>query len=128
MLKFLLISQYMIEVSRSDQYFHSFLKVVICLNFCYLGQCGIWWKWTHAQTSIRWDNIEYLVLIMLKLSVCNKIGISVAQLGIFTSLLLSTFLLFYPITPKSDWHLISPYNVSPDSHIKVTRIKEMITN
>ena len=65
---------------------------------------------------------------MLKLSVCNKIGISVAQLGIFTSLLLSTFLLFNPITPKSDWHLISPYNVSPDSHIKVTRIKEMITN
>ena len=65
---------------------------------------------------------------MLKLSVCNKIGISVAQLGIFTSLLLSTFLLFNPITLKSDWHLISPYNVSPDSHIKVTRIKEMITN
>ena len=65
---------------------------------------------------------------MLKLSVCNKIGISVAQLGIFTSLFLSTFLLFNPITPKSDWHLISPYNVSPDSHIKVTRIKEMITN
>ena len=32
--------------------------------------------------------------------------------------------------PKSDliYHLISPYNVIPEPHIKVKRIKEMITN
>ena len=30
----------------------------------------------------------------------------------------------YPLTPKSDMHLISPHNVTPGSHIKVTRIKE----
>ena len=33
-----------------------------------------------------------------------------------------------PLTPKSDKHLISPYNISPESHIKVMRIKEMTTN
>ena len=33
-----------------------------------------------------------------------------------------------PSTPKSDKHLISPYNISPESLMKVTRIKEMITN
>ena len=31
-------------------------------------------------------------------------------------------------TSKSDQHLISPYNITPESHIKVMRIKEMITN
>ena len=24
-----------------------------------------------------------------------------------------------PLTPKSDWHLISPYSITPKSHIKV---------
>ena len=33
-----------------------------------------------------------------------------------------------PLTPKSDQLLISPYNITPESNIKVTRIKEMITN
>ena len=32
-----------------------------------------------------------------------------------------------PLNPKSDKHLISPYNISPESHIKVMRIKEMVT-
>ena len=36
--------------------------------------------------------------------------------------------LINPLTPKSDQHLISPYNITPDLHIKVTRIQEMITN
>ena len=33
-----------------------------------------------------------------------------------------------PLTPKSDQRPISPYNIIPELHIKVTRIKEMITN
>ena len=33
-----------------------------------------------------------------------------------------------PLTPKSDLHLISPYNITTESHINVMRIKEMITN
>ena len=31
-----------------------------------------------------------------------------------------------PPMPKSDQHLISPNNITPESHIKVKRIKEMI--
>ena len=33
-----------------------------------------------------------------------------------------------PLNPKSDLHLISPYNITPESHVKVVRIKEMIAN
>ena len=33
-----------------------------------------------------------------------------------------------PMAPKSDYHLISPHNITPKSLIKVTRIKEMITS
>ena len=33
-----------------------------------------------------------------------------------------------PLTPKTDQHLISPYNITPESNMKVMRIKEMITN
>ena len=34
---------------------------------------------------------------------------------------------YYPLTFKSDKHLISPYNISLGSNIKVMRINEMIT-
>ena len=33
-----------------------------------------------------------------------------------------------PLTPESDQHLLSPHNITPESHIRVTRIKRMITN
>ena len=33
-----------------------------------------------------------------------------------------------PVTPKSDQHLISPYNNTLESDMKVMRIEEMITN
>ena len=36
--------------------------------------------------------------------------------------------LINPLTPKSDWHLISPYCITSESKIKVRRIKELITN
>ena len=29
-----------------------------------------------------------------------------------------------PLTPRNDYHLISPYNITLESHIKVTRIKK----
>ena len=34
----------------------------------------------------------------------------------------------HPLTNKSDLHLISPYNHTIGSNIKVMRIKDMITN
>ena len=33
---------------------------------------------------------------------------------------------FNPMNPKSDWHLIFPYNITSEFHFKATRIKEMI--
>ena len=33
-----------------------------------------------------------------------------------------------PLTPKNDKHLISLNNITPESHIKVMRIEEMIPN
>ena len=33
-----------------------------------------------------------------------------------------------PLTPKSDQHPISPYIISPESNIYVTRIEKMIIN
>ena len=38
------------------------------------------------------------------------------------------YILFNPLTLRSDQHLISLQNITPESHIKVMRIKEMITN
>ena len=34
---------------------------------------------------------------------------------------------FNPLNPKSDYPLISPNKISPESLIKVMRIKEMVT-
>ena len=36
--------------------------------------------------------------------------------------------IFKPFTPRSDEHLNSPYNVTRELHIKVRRIKKMISN
>ena len=36
--------------------------------------------------------------------------------------------LLYPLTPQSDWNLISPYHITPESYIKVMIIKEVLTN
>ena len=38
------------------------------------------------------------------------------------------FSLVIYLNPKSSKHQIPSYNISPESHIKVMRIKEMITN
>ena len=33
-----------------------------------------------------------------------------------------------PLAPESDQHLISPNYITPESHFKVKRMKEIITN
>ena len=35
--------------------------------------------------------------------------------------------LINPLNPKSDQHLISPFSITPESHINVIRVKEIIT-
>ena len=44
------------------------------------------------------------------------------------SLFSRPFIYVNPLTVKNDKHLISPYSIAPKSNVKVTRIKEMITN
>lgn len=36
--------------------------------------------------------------------------------------------LVHPLTRKSDWLLISLYSITPESHVKFMRVKEMIAN
>ena len=50
------------------------------------------------------------------------------QENLLISTLFSMISWIIPLTLKSDQLLISPYNITPESNIKVTRIKEMITN
>ena len=46
----------------------------------------------------------------------------------FTFVFSSFFLLFFnPLNPKSNQNLISPYNITPESQMKVLRIKLMVT-
>ena len=35
---------------------------------------------------------------------------------------------FYPLTLEGDKQIISPDNITPQSHIKIMRVKEMITD
>ena len=32
------------------------------------------------------------------------------------------------LTHKSDWHLVSPYSITSESNVEVTRMREMIAN
>ena len=41
---------------------------------------------------------------------------------------LCLFSFLIPFTLVGDQHLISPFNITPQSHIKVTRKEEMITD
>ena len=50
------------------------------------------------------------------------------DLCLFVAYVLIKRHLFNHLTPKSDKHLISPYNITPESYIKVARMKEMISH
>ena len=39
----------------------------------------------------------------------------------------SIHLYIHPMNPRRDQHLISPYNINHESHIRVMRIEEMVT-
>ena len=44
------------------------------------------------------------------------------------NLCLECYMKLDPWTSKIDQRLVSPYNITPESNMKVTRIKEMITD
>ena len=58
---------------------------------------------------------------------CVKFNLSDRILHLISLLEETTLLQCNPLNPKSDLHLISPYNITPESNIKVMRIKEMVT-
>ena len=74
---------------------------------------------SHQQSQIK--NIFYIVKITKNLETKKNIFFNHLSLNKPCNSL-------NPLIPESDQHLISPYNITPESNIKVMRIKEMITN
>ena len=72
--------------------------------------------------------------IHLPLGCCASCWEKLRFFKFFYPTMISTYLFFLcdgsftPLTPKSDQHLNSPYNITPESHIQVRRIKEVIPN
>ena len=66
--------------------------------------------WSRKDTSDRW------VYLQLK-----------QKSRIYTDVIVSEWCI-KPLIPESDQHLISPFNITPESNIKVVRIWEMIIN
>ena len=54
----------------------------------------------------------------------SKVNLAYVQL--MSHRVIYIYIYVNPLTPKSDQNLISPYNITPDSGIKVMRVKEMI--
>ena len=69
----------------------------------------------NLDLHVTWPSVHILYLVW--------VGFIAPQgmLGIYN-------LTMNSLIPKSDKHLISPYNITPKSHIQVVRIKEMVTN
>lgn len=55
-------------------------------------------------------------------------SIHITKVDLYHKRVVFSLNLINPLTPKSDWNIISPYDISPYLKIKITRIKEMITN
>ena len=91
-----------------------FEKIRSQINFviCYPGN---WLRSIHA-----WRNLK---LVSFNLEIFKNFFFFARSQCVS-----ARFACLNPSTPKSDWHLISPYNVNPESNIKVMRIKEVITN
>ena len=109
------------------------------LSFCLLCKC--------AQTLGNYRIAPYKLATEKSMNTCTLTAISILALLFAVhfqsankenfvqksraSLIDDEFLYFCdlnPLTPESDQHIISPYNITPESHIRLTRIKEIITN
>ena len=72
----------------------------------------------HLQQSLA-RNLDFTIIFLL---------FSLSFFGIREVTVVIFLAPINPLTPESDQHLISPYNITPESHMKVTRKKEMITS
>ena len=78
---------------------------------------------TTTISSVIWSCIMLRGQSVVLIAYLEEKYSSKSPLFVFTSTSC-----FNPQTPDSDWHLLSPYNITLESNIQVTRIKEMITH
>ena len=109
------------------------------LSFCLLCKC--------AQTLGNYRIAPYKLATEKSMNTCTLTAVSILAILFAVhfqsankenfvqksraSLIDDEFLYFCdlnPLTPESDKHIISPYNITPESHIRVTGIKKIITN
>ena len=82
------------------------------------------YKWLATTiSSVSWSCIMLREQSVVPIAYLEEKYSSKSPLFVFTSTSC-----FNPQTPDSDWHLLSPYNITLESNIQVTRIKEMITD
>ena len=77
---------------------------------------------TTTISSVIWSCIMLRRQSVVLIAYLEEKYSSKSPLFVFTSTTC-----FNPQTPDSDWHLLSHYNITLESNIQVTRIKEMIT-
>ena len=102
----------------------------------------IWTTWSHTLSCTILNYFIFSVAVKLTKQIMHQTVTKsfLAQSYLSTTLLYAgLYTLVYKIevsgttelvnslTPRSDQHLISPYNITPESHINVTGTKEMIT-
>ena len=102
----------------------------------------IWTTWSYTLSCTILNYFIFSVTVKLTKQIMHQTVTKsfLAQSYLSTTLLYAgLYTLVYKIevsgttelvnslTPRSDQHLISPYNITPESHINVTGTKEMIT-
>ena len=93
------------------------------------------WTWHHLSSNLQGIiNSNYLLLFFIpKLSeytpthLALKSGTQNSRGAQGWNVFLEAEV-FQPLTPKSDKQVVSPNSITLESHIKVTRIQEMIPN
>ena len=102
----------------------------------------IWTTWSHTLSCTILNYFIFSVAVKLTKQIMHQTVTKsfLAQSYLSTTLLYAglytlvykievsgTTELVNPLTPRSDQHLISPYNITTESHMNVTGTKEMIT-
>ena len=111
--------------------FHSWSNIdVFKAPFSVVSHFFLKWNWSgyvNAKLLPCLMNLKYYCLFFLNFFL-NKRQQSSCEHRLNSLVLKETEMIVNPLTSKSDWHLISLYNITPESHIKVMRIREEITN
>ena len=81
----------------------------------------------NLSVCMKKNSKEIVSIVLLLLSLTLLLIPYCHHYYYLKSLTFSSLPLFNPLNPKSDKHLISPYNISPESHVKVMRITEIVT-